>query len=178
MQQSSSSVTLSLTQAPAPQPPQASEQPIAVQSHIAAAQVEAQEKVGEEGEEELVEYPWFDSVPEGLKTKTQLRQIRLVPTDEPKGYVYWRRKHETYYLYDQTETRPIREASPKQKVALEKARRKRYTCPECDTYYGSRYELTGWGGRYLPRLRTQAGTAVGHRVGAETSSHAPRVLYP
>jgi DNA polymerase III subunit epsilon len=97
-------------------------------------------------EPKLVQYAWFDSVPDGLKTKTQLRQMRLVPTGKPKGYVYWKRKRETYYLYDETETRPIREATAKQKEALAKARRKRFTCPKCDTYYGSRYELTGWGG--------------------------------
>jgi DNA polymerase III subunit epsilon len=90
----------------------------------------------------LEQYDWFDSVPENLKTKTQLAEQRLVPTGEPKAFVYWRRKDQYYFLFDVAETREKRQASDKQLAALAKAkaakeakRQAELTCTVCNTYY-------------------------------------------
>jgi DNA polymerase-3 subunit epsilon len=80
----------------------------------------------------MQKYDWFDSAPVNLKTKTALRELRLKPASEPKGYIYWERKKKTYYLYDITETTPIKEQTEKQKAALERNRAKQYTCPQCN----------------------------------------------
>jgi hypothetical protein len=70
---------------------------------------------------EMDQYPWFDSVPDNLKTKTQLGKLGLRPGGDPVAFVYWRRRRATYYLYDVAQALPKREMSEAQAAALAKA---------------------------------------------------------
>ena len=85
----------------------------------------------------LTHYPWFDQVPEHLKTKTQLGKLGLKPGGEPVAYIHWKRRGVTYYLYDQAQAVPKRQPSEAQRAALAKAQaaaeRKRQTCAHCGT---------------------------------------------
>jgi DNA polymerase III subunit epsilon len=92
--------------------------------------------------DKLDQYEWFDSVPDHLKTKTQLNEQRRVPTGEPKAFIYWRRKDQYYFLFDIAETREKAQASERQLAALAKAkaakeakRRAELTCTACNTFY-------------------------------------------
>jgi DNA polymerase-3 subunit epsilon len=84
---------------------------------------------------EMDQYQWFDSVPEHLKTKTQLGKLGLKPGGEPVAFIYWRRRKATYYLYDVTQAAPKRQMSEAQAAALAKAqeaqRIKHQTCEHC-----------------------------------------------
>jgi hypothetical protein len=84
---------------------------------------------------QLPEYPWFDQVPEGLKTRNQLAEEGLVPTGEPVAMVVWKRGKRTALLYNRGATRPKKKATYAQMAALEKARAaseaKRWTCGGC-----------------------------------------------
>ena len=75
------------------------------------------------------------NVPSNLKCKTDLKEMGLNPTGEPKGEVW--NGHDWIKLYDVSETKERRKASPAQLEALAKARetaRKNNTCQNCKKY--------------------------------------------
>src|SRR3954452_288020 len=61
------------------------------------------------------EYPWFDKMPDNLKTKTMLKALRMKPGKVVRGFIYWQRARTTYYLYDIAEATPMKPLSEKQK---------------------------------------------------------------
>lgn len=78
-------------------------------------------------------YNTWDTVPDNLKTKTQLGQMGLKPA---QGQAVVARKMDikrghSYRLYDMAEAIPKRPATPAQLAALQKARATAYTCDEC-----------------------------------------------
>lgn len=78
-------------------------------------------------------YGWFDEVPDGLKTRNQLKEMGLRPTGQIKAKVVWKRRggKGVAYLYDINEVAAKKEATEAQLMALEKARMARSTCPYC-----------------------------------------------
>jgi DNA polymerase III epsilon subunit-like protein len=90
-------------------------------------------------------YPWFDQVPENLKTRKQLAETGLRPGGPVKAQVLWRRGKRFANLYDVSEAKPKKPATPAQLAALEKAQAKLRTCWQCGVDQG--YVL---GTRYNP----------------------------
>jgi len=83
-------------------------------------------------------YKKWELIPDHLKTKTQLRGMRLRPIGAVRAKV---RGRDGYYdLYDQNETKPMRQASEKQKAALAAGRELAGTtiCPVCKERVDSR----------------------------------------
>lgn len=80
-------------------------------------------------------YPWFDQVPEHLKTRKQLAEQGLRPTGPVVAQVVWRRGKRWADLYDVQATTPKHEATEPQLAALEKAQAARRTCPQCKTVF-------------------------------------------
>lgn len=78
-------------------------------------------------------YPWFDQVPENLKTRRQLAELGLRPGGPVVAQVVWRKGKMHADLYDQTIAKPKRAMTPAQAAALEKARDAQRTCPNCKT---------------------------------------------
>jgi DNA polymerase-3 subunit epsilon len=81
----------------------------------------------------LPTYPWFDQVPEHLKTRRQLAELGLRPGGSVVAQVVWRRGKAHADLYDLNAAKPKREMTPAQAQALEKAREAQRTCPNCKT---------------------------------------------
>lgn len=81
----------------------------------------------------LPTYPWFDQVPEGLKTRRQLAELGLRPGGPVVAQVVWRRGKAHADLYDQNAAKPKRAMSEAQAAALQKARDAQRTCPNCKT---------------------------------------------
>lgn len=84
-------------------------------------------------------YAWLES-PDHLKTRKQLRAVRLKPGGPVRAYLKGR---DLYDLFDQAEAVPVREISEKQRQALEKGRALAGTseCPSChrrvdDEFFG------------------------------------------
>lgn len=102
---------------------------------------------------QLPTYPWFDQVPEHLKTRKQLSELGLRPGGPVKARVVWRRGERWADLYDVGEARPKREASPAQLAALEKAQEKRRACPGCKTVFP--YVLSWWNIQHCPVCEEQ-----------------------
>lgn len=84
----------------------------------------------------LPTYPWFDQVPEGLRTRAQLAEQGLRPGGPVKAQVVWRRGKRWADLYDVAEAKPKKQATPAQLAALAKAQAKLRTCPSCGTDQG------------------------------------------
>lgn len=91
----------------------------------------------------LKTYPWFDQVPENLKTRNQLAELGLRPGGSIKAQVVWKRGQRWANLYDLAEARPKQPATAAQLAALKKAQEKRRTCPVCKAvlpYVMGRYD--------------------------------------
>lgn len=79
-------------------------------------------------------YSWWDNVPDGLKTKTQLAKEGFKPGGPVRARIEYpvRRRRRSYDLYDQGEA-IAKQATPQQLAALEKARIAVRTCSHCGT---------------------------------------------
>lgn len=84
----------------------------------------------------LPTYPWFDQVPENLKTRRQLAEQGLRPGGPIVAQVVWRRGKAHADLYDLGTAKPKRAMTEAQALALEKARQAQRTCPGCKTVLG------------------------------------------
>lgn len=78
-------------------------------------------------------YSWYDdpTMPATLRTKTQLDKEGFHPGGPPRGYIHWRRKKETYLLFDLAEATPKRALTPAQVEGLERGKLTRRTCGIC-----------------------------------------------
>lgn len=83
----------------------------------------------------LPEYPWFDVVPEHLKTRRQLADQGLRPGGPIVARVVWHRGARFANLYDATLAKPKRVMSEAQQAALAKAQAALRTCPHCKTVF-------------------------------------------
>lgn len=86
-------------------------------------------------------YPWFDQVPDDLKTRKQLAELGLRPGGPVVARVVWRRGERWADLYDVKTAVPKRPATPAQLAALAKAHEKQRTCPGCKTVFSF---VLGW----------------------------------
>jgi hypothetical protein len=74
-------------------------------------------------------YRW---APTNLATLRQLRAAGLRPGGQPiTAQILWRRGKRVAYLYDITLAKAKRQATPAQRVAIDKALRARRTCSTC-----------------------------------------------
>jgi hypothetical protein len=80
-------------------------------------------------------YPWFDQVPENLKTRNQLAEQGLRPGGPVVARVVWRQGKRWADLYDVAEAKPKRQPTEAQLAALAKAQQALRTCPGCKTVY-------------------------------------------
>lgn len=83
----------------------------------------------------LPTYPWFDQVPDHLKTRNQLAEQGLRPGGPVVAQVVWKRGKRWADLYDLNHAKPKQEATAAQLAALEAAQRARRTCPTCGTVF-------------------------------------------
>jgi hypothetical protein len=83
----------------------------------------------------LPEYPWFDQVPEHLKTRNQLAEQGLRPGGPVVARVVWRRGKRWADLYDVGVAKPKQQPTEAQLAALAKAQEALRTCPGCKTVY-------------------------------------------
>lgn len=84
---------------------------------------------------ELPTYPWFDQVPEHLKTRRQLAEQGLRPGGPAVAQVVWKQGKRWADLYDLNAAKPKREMSEAQRAALDKAQQAQRTCPVCKTIF-------------------------------------------
>jgi hypothetical protein len=80
-------------------------------------------------------YP-FHFAPAGLLTIRQLRTKGLRPGGQDvQAQILWRHRKQrrVAYLYDEERAKAKREATPAQRIAIEKALTARKTCPSCGT---------------------------------------------
>lgn len=80
-------------------------------------------------------YPWFDQVPDHLKTRRQLAAQGLRPGGPVIAQVVWRRGKAHADLYDQNAAKPKRAMTEAQRAALASAQQARRTCPGCQTLF-------------------------------------------
>ncbi|SCG19738.1 hypothetical protein GA0070610_6142 [Micromonospora echinofusca] len=74
----------------------------------------------------------FQSAPDGLATRRQLRAVGLRPGgNDPVAQILWRRGKRVAYLYRLDLAAPKRVATPAQREAIAKALRARRTCRVC-----------------------------------------------
>lgn len=90
---------------------------------------------------ELPIYPWFDQVPDNLKTRNQLAELGLKPGGVVKARVVWRKGKRWADLYDLAEAKPKQAPTLAQLAALDKANEKRRTCPGCKTVFPYRWQI-------------------------------------
>jgi DNA polymerase III epsilon subunit-like protein len=83
----------------------------------------------------LPTYPWFDQVPEHLKTRRQLAEQGLRPGGPVVAQVVWRRGERWADLYDLNAAEPKREMTEAQRAALAKAQQALRTCSGCGTVF-------------------------------------------
>src|SRR4051812_20957905 len=79
----------------------------------------------------LPTYPWFDQVPEHLKTRKQLAEQGLRPGGPVVAQVVWKRGERWADLFDVGVAKPKKAMTPAQAAALEKARIAQRRCPGC-----------------------------------------------
>lgn len=79
----------------------------------------------------LPTYPWFDQVPENLKTRRQLGELGLRPGGPVIAQVIWKRGERWADLYDVAAAKPKQAMTAAQAAALEKARAAQRTCYGC-----------------------------------------------
>lgn len=80
-------------------------------------------------------YP-FHFAPHGFLTRRQLRDKGLRPGGQDvQAQILWRHRNQrrVAYLYEEELAKPKREATPAQRIAIEKALTARKTCPSCRT---------------------------------------------
>jgi DNA polymerase III epsilon subunit-like protein len=80
-------------------------------------------------------YPWFDQVPDNLKTRRQLAEQGLRPGGPIVARVVWHRGDRWADLYDRNVAKPKRAMSEAQQAALAKAQASLRTCPGCKTVF-------------------------------------------
>jgi hypothetical protein len=97
-------------------------------------------------------YPWFDVVPEGLKTRNQLKEQGLRPGGPVKAKVVWNRGKRHADLYDLAEAVEKKPASEAQKSALAKANEVRRTCSRCGFLHGSLHGFRNYGCVYCSNM--------------------------
>jgi DNA polymerase III subunit epsilon len=83
----------------------------------------------------LPTYPWFDQVPDHLKTRRQLAELGLRPGGPVVAQVVWKRGRSWADLYDLATAKPKRAMTEAQRVALDKAQQARRTCKRCKTVH-------------------------------------------
>lgn len=66
-------------------------------------------------------YPWFDQVPAGLLTRSQLAEKGLRPGGPLRGRVVWRQGRREAHLFQLDEAKPKRAVSDAQRQVLEMA---------------------------------------------------------
>lgn len=76
-------------------------------------------------------YPWFDQVPEGLKTRNQLAEQGLKPGGPVVARVEWDRGKKYAYLYDVAQAVAKRPLSAQARATIEAGKLARRTCPVC-----------------------------------------------
>ncbi len=76
-------------------------------------------------------YPWFDQVPEHLKTRNQLGELGLKPGGPIVATVEWDRGRKYAYLYDVGQAVEKRKISDAYRAKLEAQKLARRTCPVC-----------------------------------------------
>ena len=84
---------------------------------------------------EIATFPWFDQVPEHLKTRRQLAALGLRPMGGIAGRVVWRRGRRHADLFDARQAVQKRPTTAAQRAALEKAHRARCTCGACGVVF-------------------------------------------
>jgi hypothetical protein len=73
----------------------------------------------------LPTYPWFDQVPDHLKTRRQLAELGLRPGGPVVAQVVWKRGRSWANLYELNVAQPKRAMTEAQRVALAKAQQNR-----------------------------------------------------
>lgn len=76
-------------------------------------------------------YPWFDQVPDHLKTRNQLGELGLKPGGPIAAEVRWDRGKKVAYLYDVAQAVAKRPLSAKARAAVESQKLARRTCLVC-----------------------------------------------
>ena len=79
----------------------------------------------------LPTYPWFDQVPEHLKTRNQLAEQGLRPSGPVVAQVVWKGGKRWANLYDVAAAKPKQAMTEAQAAALEKARAAQRRCYAC-----------------------------------------------
>src|SRR5690348_2855161 len=79
----------------------------------------------------LPSYPWFDQVPEHVKTRNQLAEQNLRPGGAVVAQVVWKRGKLWADLYDVPAAKHNQVTTEAQAAALEKARAAQPTCYGC-----------------------------------------------
>lgn len=80
---------------------------------------------------DLPTYPWFDQVPDHLKTRKQLAEQGLRPGGPVVAQVVWKRGKRWADLYDVSAAKPKQTMTEAQAAALEKARAAQRRCYGC-----------------------------------------------
>lgn len=83
-------------------------------------------------------YPWFDQVPDHLKTRNQLGELGLKPGGPIVARVEWGhgRKAKVAYLYDVSQAVAKRPLSAQARATIEAGKLARRTCPVCRRVFG------------------------------------------
>lgn len=97
-------------------------------------------------------YTWFDQVPEGLKTRNQLKEQGLRPGGPVRGKVVWKNGKRHADLYDLAEAVEKKPASEAQSSALAKANEARRTCQKCGFLHGSLQDFRHYGCIYCSNM--------------------------
>lgn len=79
----------------------------------------------------LPTYPWFDQVPENLKTRNQLGELGLKPGGPIVATVEWDRGKKYAYLYEVSQAVAKRALSTNARATIEAQKLARRTCPVC-----------------------------------------------
>lgn len=95
---------------------------------------------------QLQQFGWFDdpAKPSHYLTKTELDKLGLKPPPQPVGFIYWKKKRKTYYLYDQNQAKPKRGITEAQAAALAKAQEVLRTCTVCGDVCEQRIPRDQW----------------------------------
>lgn len=81
-------------------------------------------------------YPWFDQVPDHLKTRNQLGELGLKPGGPIAARVEWDRGKKFAYLYDVAQAVAKRPLSTEARAKIESDKIARRTCPVCRRVFG------------------------------------------
>jgi len=126
----------------------------------------------------LPTYPWFDQVPENLKTRNQLGELGLKPGGPIVATVEWDRGKKFAYLYEVSQAVAKRPLSAKAAATIQSQKLARRTCPVCrrvfdHKLYGSTCDdCTAYGANGLTH------TVEGHFSVQDIKPHIYRVWLP